>query len=207
MNAMPSLTIVLEAMRQKGIAFESGLTAQELEAIEDRYGFRFPADLREFLSLGLPVSDDFPNWRTGKLNRGADSRTIAGLLNWPADGICFDIENNKFWMQDWGAKPDQLEHAFRVAREFLKQAPRLIPVFSHRFLPAEPLTAGSPVISVYQTDIIYYGADLASCWIREFELPTINEGNGSKSPRRIRFWSDVIDRMDSEFESERASNE
>jgi hypothetical protein len=43
-------------MRQKGIAFESGLTAQELEAIEDRYGFRFPADLREFLSLGLPVS-------------------------------------------------------------------------------------------------------------------------------------------------------
>jgi hypothetical protein len=78
---MPSLTIVLEAMRQKGIAFESGLTAQELEAIEDRYGFRFPADLREFLSLGLPVSDDFPNWRTGKVNRGADSRTIAGLLN------------------------------------------------------------------------------------------------------------------------------
>ena len=45
MNAVPSLTIVLEAMRQKGIAFESGLTAQELEAIEDRYGFRFPADL------------------------------------------------------------------------------------------------------------------------------------------------------------------
>jgi len=194
-------------MRQKGIAFESGLTAQELEAIEHRYSFRFPADLREFLSLGLPVSDDFPNWRTGRVDRGTDSRTIADLLNWPADGICFDVENNKFWMQDWGAKPHQLEHAIQVAREFLKQAPRLIPVFSHRFLPAEPLTAGNPVISVYQTDIIYRGVDLASYWIREFELPTTNQGNGNKSPRRIRFWSDVIDGMDAESESKRGSNE
>jgi hypothetical protein len=164
---MSPLTIVLEAMRQKGIAFESGLTANEVEAIEHRYGFLFPADLREFLSLGLPVSDDFPNWRTGKIVDGHGSRsTIDGLLDWPSRGMCFDIENNGFWLRDWGPRPNQLEDAFQLARKFVKQAPPLIPVFSHRFLPAEPLTAGNPVLSVYQTDIIYYGSDLASYWAK-----------------------------------------
>jgi len=206
-SVMPSLATLLEAMQNKGIPFESGLTSSEAETIENSYGLRFPPDLRELLSAGLPVGDDFPNWRTGWIKRGPGSRSIVDLLDWPAEGICFDIENNGFWMQGWGPKPDALEDAFRVARSMVRQAPPLIPVFSHRFLPAEPLTAGNPVLSVYQTDIIYYGVDLASYCIREFELPAVNEGNGNKSPRRIRFWSDIIDRMEGEFESERARNE
>jgi hypothetical protein len=38
--------------------------------------------------------------------------------------------------------------------------PRLVPVYSHRYAPAAPAPAGSPELSVHQTDIIYYGPNL-----------------------------------------------
>ena len=43
----------------------------------------------------------------------------------------------------------------------LAQAPTLIPIYGHRYLPAGNGTHGHPVLSVYQTDIIFYGTDLA----------------------------------------------
>lgn len=199
---MLSLTTVLEAMQKKGVAFDTGLTSSEFERIESDYGFQFPPDLREFLSIGLPVANDFPNWRSGKITWGANSKSITAHMNWPMEGICFDIENNRFWMRDWGAKPDDLREAFRVVRAMVEKAPPLIPVFSHRFLPADPPIEGNPVLSVYQTDIIYYGQDLASYWVHEFELPLAHE---DKEPRRIRFWSAIIDGMDADYESEKVS--
>ncbi|HEY6270031.1 MAG TPA: hypothetical protein VIX11_17150 [Candidatus Acidoferrum sp.] len=79
----------------------------------------------------------------------------------------------------------------------------MIPIFSHRFLPAEPATAGNPILSVYQTDIIYYGTDLASYFANEFKFPIASWHDGENSPRRIRFWSDIIDKVDADCESER----
>lgn len=119
--------------------------------------------------------------------------SIADSIDWPARGMCFDVEHNGFWIKDWGPRPDDLQEAFRIARRMVRQAPPLIPVFSHRFLPAEPALEGNPVISVYQTDIIYYGPDLASYFANEFQLPIADPDNENKEPRRIRFWSDVID--------------
>lgn len=43
----------------------------------------------------------------------------------------------------------------------------LIPVCGHRYLPAEPCSAGNPVLSVYQMDIIVYGRDLAAYFAAE----------------------------------------
>lgn len=190
---------VIDAPKSKGIIFENGLTNAEFEAVEKQYGFSFPPDLREFLSMGLPVSDDFPNWRTGKRSRGDRELPIADLVEWPAVGICFDVEHDGFWMEEWGPRPDNLKEAFKIARLRVKQAPPLIPVFSHRFLPTEPSLEGNPVMSVYQTDIIYYGLDLVSYLTNEFELPVEDQENGNKEPRRIRFWSDIIDRADGIF--------
>ncbi|MCP4084980.1 MAG: hypothetical protein GY745_08005 [Actinomycetia bacterium] len=39
-------------------------------------------------------------------------------------------------------------------------APMLIPVYAHRYLPSEPCRSGNPVLSVMQTDVIYYGQNL-----------------------------------------------
>jgi len=200
---MLALTTLIDAMRQEGIVFERGLAPGELADIEARYEFRFPPDLREFLSIGLPVSDDFPNWRTGRITWRSNSKSISDHLNWPYRGMCFDIENNGFWMRDWEARPEGLQKAFEIARKIVKAAPPLIPVFSHRYLPAEPLAAGNPIISVYQTDIIYYGRDLRTYLTHEFELCDIDHATATEDSRRIRFWSDVIDRIGTEYTSNR----
>ena len=103
-----------------------------------------------------------------------------------------------------GPPANDLQEAFKVARQKVKEAPPLIPLFSHHFLPAEPAIEGNPVLSGHQTDIIYYGRDLGSYLAKEFELPIKDQGNGNKEPRRIRFWSEIIKNADMEFESKRS---
>src|SRR5262249_429710 len=154
----------------------------------------------EFLSLGLPVSENFPDWRTGVMQRRQESVSIEQVLTWPLEGICFDIERNNFWMSEWGPRPERLEEALDHARQKVREAPMLIPIFSHRYLPSEPASSGNPIFSVWQTDIICYGIDLKSYLAREFELRVENKGNGNRRPRRIRFWSDVIEKADAEFD-------
>lgn len=81
---------------------------------------------------------------------------------------------------------------FPNARRNVAKEPLLIPLYRHRYLPAEPHAAGNPVLSVYQTDIIYYGSDLRS-WLAS-EFGGLPHADAIAAPiRRIRFWSDVID--------------
>ncbi|MBL0888960.1 hypothetical protein [Myceligenerans indicum] len=58
--------------------------------------------------------------------------------------------------------PATTPEAIDLARNYLATVPRLVPIVGHRYLPATPAPRGSPVSSVYQTDVIYYGADLVS---------------------------------------------
>lgn len=175
---------VQKILSTAGVQFDPGLREKEFDAIEARFGFRFPPDLREFLAAGLPIPKSWVNWR------GADEASIRGRLAWPADGICFDVEHNEFWLPEWGPKPERLHDAFQIARRAVAEAPVLIPIFSHRYIPATPLESGNPVLSVYQTDIIYYGANLMDYFQNEFNEHFGRIGHHiSGSPRRVPFWS------------------
>jgi hypothetical protein len=77
-------------------------------------------------------------------------------------------------------------------RAVIAAAPRLIPLFGHRFLPEEPLASGNPVFSISQSDIIHYGSDLADYLEREFGPAQPHPAMGEV--RRIRFWSDAVER-------------
>ena len=167
-----------------GVQFNRGLTDDEFLRVEHRFGFQFPPDLRAFLSIGLPVSGRWVDWR------GTDEAAIRERLEWPLEGICFDIEHNAFWLDEWGAKPSNLREAFDVARRAVAEAPVLIPICSHRYIPAAPSEPGNPVFSVYQTDIIYYGADLMDYLENEFSYHFGRaQYRVAKTPRRIAFWS------------------
>jgi hypothetical protein len=133
----------------------------------------------------MPAGANFPNWRA------LDDPELETRLDWPFDGIRFDIEHNSFWLPQWGQRPAELSSAIELARAAVAAAPRLIPVYSHRFLPAEPLESGNPVLSVYQTDIIYYGRDLRSYFAHEFGGRNYIESTISE-PRQIRFWSVLV---------------
>jgi hypothetical protein len=166
------------------VQFDPGLTEDEFLQVERRFGFQFPPDLRTFLSIGLPVSGRWVDWRN------VDDAAIRERLEWPIEGICFDIEHNAFWLGEWGARPSDLQEAFEVARRAVAGAPVLIPICSHRFIPAAPPESGNPVFSIYQTDIIYYGADLMDYLQNEFRYYFGRaEFAVAKNPRRIAFWS------------------
>jgi hypothetical protein len=66
----------------------------------------------------------------------------------------------------------------------------LVPLISHRYIPSEPNEAGNPVFSVYQSDVIYYGADLADYFEHELDgwAPV------TTPIKHIRFWSDLVER-------------
>jgi hypothetical protein len=166
--------------REKPELWAAGYTAAELDDAQARFGLRFPPDLVALL-------------RDRRLLQGYDwtgpEEPIRRRLSWPLEGLLFDVENG-LWRPEWGERPARAEERAEIVTALVARAPPLIPIFSHRYLPAEPVEAGNPVLSVYQSDIIYCGRDLEDYFAREF-------GGGTEPVdgpvRRIRFWSDIID--------------
>ena len=168
-----------------GIQFGDGLSSEEMRDIENEFSFSFPDDLAEFLSIALPVSDRFPDWRNGARD------DLRKWLDVPYAGIVFDVENNNFWLPEWGDRPDNLEQTKQVVRKLIDNAPTLIPIYAHRMIPDRPNHSGNPVFSVHQTDIIYYGCDLRDYFVHEFFS---RSGMGvwpiaTETTRKIEFWN------------------
>jgi hypothetical protein len=176
-------------LERAGVVFEIGLSAKEVQKIEEHYLFIFPADYCEFLMNALPVSNNFVDWRNADENQNIE------MLNWPYEGICFDIEHNGFWLRTWGQKPDKLEDSLLIAKNAIEQAPILIPILGHRYIPSKPEEIGNPIFSVYQTDIIYYGRDLGEYLENEFGYYFFGKGRYqvTEPVTRIPFWSYLVD--------------
>ena|ERR1043166_7803792 len=179
-------TVEIDILRRADVSIREGLASRELSALEEHLGVRLPPDLASFLSEVLPTGERFPNWRA------LETPELQDQLTWPFRGIAFDIEHNAFWWPTWGLRPAELREAIAVAYEKLASEPRLVPVFAHRYLPAEPHESGNPVLSVYQTDIIYYGSNLRTYIAHEFGNLAHREATAEPF-RRIRFWSDLIE--------------
>lgn len=56
---------LLEEDYQHNIQLTKGLTNAEIAAIEKKYAFRFPPDLKALLQQFLPIGPSFPDWRKG----------------------------------------------------------------------------------------------------------------------------------------------
>jgi hypothetical protein len=179
---------LIEDVRKAGVEFDVGLTDSEVAAAESRYGFTFPPDLRAFLQTAIPCGKGFPDWRSG------DKATLRDWLDWPRQGILFDVEHNGFWLDEWGSRPASLEEAQHIVNGLVADAPKLIPIYIHRMMPSEPHLPRNPVFSVHQTDIIHYGIDLRDYFIREF-LDSQGCVLIPDTIRGIRFWN--IDKFQS----------
>jgi hypothetical protein len=177
-------TRAVALLRQAEVPLERGLSEGELAAIQRRFGFEFGPDHAALLRLGLPVDDGWPDWR-----RDAES-DLRTRLDWPVDGAVHDVLHNGFWPASWGPRPDDEELAEQHAREQLLRWPKLVPVYSHRFLPAAPSVNGAPVFSVYQTDVIYYGSDLVDYLRRELNLDPAPRSE-MKIEHLVPPWSDL----------------
>jgi hypothetical protein len=172
-----------------------GLTGTEIARIERTCQFEFADDHRAFLTAGLPLnnppgegrtsSGPWPDWRDG------DPGDLREQLGWPIEGALFDVGNG-LWLPAWGQRPASASAALDTARRHLTRAPKMIPVYAHRYLPAGRGTHGHPVLSIWQTDIIVYGTDLANY--------IDNEVGGSEwlispdwvPPPMVSFWSEFL---------------
>ncbi|MFE2527237.1 hypothetical protein ACFXEL_23645 [Streptomyces sp. NPDC059382] len=172
-----------------------GLSDAEFARVEAEFGFEFSDDHRAFLAAGLPAGrpsstgrrQPWPDWRNG------DADGLRDRLAWPVDGVLFDVEHDSFWSEDWGAKPGVLTDALMVARTRLAEVPKMIPICSHRYLPAGRGTYGHPVLSMYQTDIIYYGTDLVDYIHQEFGGPGMDRQDEAWDPKAtVSFWRDLV---------------
>lgn len=168
--------------RAEGRLWATGYTQAELDSAQARYDLVFPPDLVALLRDRRPVRAY--DWRS-------DDSEIREMLKWPLQGLIFDVENKGLWWPEWGDRPEAVGARSEVLAKLVGDAPKLIPLVSHRYLPTEPHEAGNPVFSVYQSDVIYYGSDLIDYFEREF----VDSGRPLPRPiKRIRFWSDLVER-------------
>src|SRR5437868_9823566 len=116
-----------------------GLTDLEFDRIEAEYGFEFADDHRAFLAAGLPVNSaqepagsawkrPWPDWRDG------DEEEIRAHLGWPVAGVLSALQDGA-WLDSWGPRPGDAAEAQRIAERELANAPKLVPIYAHRFLP------------------------------------------------------------------------
>ena len=189
------------SLQSRNIAFAPGLTDKEVTRTEALYGFRFPPDLRQLLQYALPISEGFINWRDAK------EEELGWRVEEPFLGLLNAVENS-FWVRHWGVQPERLADRLRLAQAHMRTAPRLIPIYKNRYLPALPGKSGNPVLSVWAADIIYYGFDLADYFVKEFQtsyLPKILQtldystlpplpfpAETPHAPYPLRFWDAVM---------------
>lgn len=143
-----------------------GMTDTELEGAEQRFGFTFGVDHRALLQIGVPVNS--PDWRDPD-----DPRLER--VDWPVDGMLFDVEHNGYWAPSWGDRPASSHDALEISAHQLATWPRMIPLWGARFTPSGA-AAGAPVFSIIQNDIIFYGDDLVH-WA---ELEFLGEPHDTK---------------------------
>jgi hypothetical protein len=158
----------------------TGYTQAELDDAQAKFDLVFPPDLVALLRDRRPVRGH--DW--------SDEAAIRRMLDWPFEGLLFDVEQNALWWPEWGDRPDQQQARAEILRSVISRAPKLIPLISHRYLPEQPHEADNPVFSVHQSDVIYYGADLTDYFEREF-----GRWDGRPWPDQIKhipFWSDLV---------------
>ncbi len=160
---MPDVvTQAVEALADAGARLEPGLSGAELAAVQARWGVSFCADHAALLSLAVPVGDGWVDWR-----HDSDDE-LGDRLRAPLEGLLFDVTHNEFWPATWGERPADVAAAAERAATVLAGWPRLVPLYGHRYVPAGPYPSPNPVLSVVQSDVIWYGSDLLTWVQREF---------------------------------------
>ncbi|CAL5372946.1 unnamed protein product [Camellia sinensis] len=210
---------VITHLKNSGIQVQTGLSDAEFARAEAEFGFPFPPDLKAVLSAGLPVGPGFPDWRSG----GSARLHLRASINLPIAAISFHIARNALWSKSWGPRPSDPEKALKIARNSIKKAPLLIPIFNHCYIPCNPSLAGNPIFFVDETRIFCCGFDLSDFFDREsslfqsldpqvlskqrsvreksagsssnFSRRSLDTNTGHRTPRWVEFWSDAaVDR-------------
>ena len=173
---------IKKLLLENNIHIEQGLSDDEVRKIEKIYNVKFPKQWLEFYQNILPVSERFYNWRDFSVENIA---AIRERLASPYNGILESLDE-LVWDASWGSEPTTLLDRNIQIRKMLGSAPRLIPLYGHRFLPSYK-NQEMPILSVVDLDIIYYGKDLYDYF--EIEFGNRELSLSLKDYKPVPFWT------------------
>ena len=188
-NSMENYRFILKHLEAKGYFVAAGMTEEERGKVEEIYGFKFPQALADFYSCGVPCLSSavpFPLWKDfNEHNVRAIKKMIEDPINWLKEDV-----KDGFWLKSWGKRPENEEEALEVFSRVAAKAPKLIPIYSHRYVPVIEGVDDPPVISTVGMDTIVYGANLSEYLQNEF----FNGKLSTASAVNIPFWSEIIEK-------------
>ncbi|WP_157558898.1 hypothetical protein [Nocardioides sp. Soil774] len=163
----------IERLKRAGVQIEPGLSDEEIEVVQKRFGIAFSVPHRSLLQVGLPVD--------------LSAQTVRQRPRWP-DWRHGDQRELETWIRRAPAAADAAAAAPALA------GPPLIPLCDHRYLPSGGHLKTCWVFSAHELDVIYYGNDIGA-WIgREFEGDSWSPERPA-SEDRIPYWSDLAERL------------
>ena len=87
----------VERLRAGGVRLDRGLSDEEVSQVQSKLAFAFGPEHREFIQTVVPVGERWPDWRNDA------EENLRGRLDWPVEGVLFDVRNNGFWPASWGS--------------------------------------------------------------------------------------------------------
>jgi hypothetical protein len=178
------LQLLRGSLAGRGIELAAGLREEQLAAIEEQFGFRFPADLRMLLAAFVPAGEGFPDWHR------PETQPMLDWLAEPAEGLAFDVEENEIWPPAWGERPDDPDEAVEEAYRLVALAPILVPIYGDQYLPSRPSERGNPVFAVDQSEVELVSPDLG--WFFHEQMGAPAPPWGRQRPRAIELWSELV---------------
>lgn len=186
---------IIERLTSKEVVFENGMSQSEIDDTEKLYNITIPIELTYLYALALPVSDGFYNWR----DRSNDNiEKIKRALEAPIIGLQSSLKNEfqrssdpfqDFWYEGWGEKPRDFKTACEVLLKRYNDAPKLVPIYSHRYMPCIKDNTRLPVFSLMESDIICYGENLIAYFEIEFGFKKYSD---MSECQYVEFWSDLL---------------
>jgi len=183
---------MIDRLKKVGISFAPGMSGSELDRAETVFQFRFPIEIREFLSCGVPVGSSFFDYRDLSDNNMKHFREFAASIE---RSFRFDLENNREEMLELLGKKlgffqDSASFDSAVI-EYLNKSVKLIPFYAHRcfFDGMDDM----PIVSFWQpTDTIFYGGSLENYLEVEFLRKHRVLENISERMKNTGIWEDVV---------------
>ena len=176
---------IKEILDKSGLKYEKGLSDEEIRKIEKLYDIKFPTELKQMYRELVPVSQGFYKWQDFS---EVNIEYIKGVILSVFADVQAEIKYIE-WNEDWGDEPVESEKR-RVIEKKLKVAPKLIPIYSHRYAVSGEIES-SPVLSVCGVDIIYYGENLSQYFEIEFAGKSYSEIDYEKIIQ-VPFWSEIV---------------
>ncbi|WP_064965754.1 hypothetical protein [Tenacibaculum ovolyticum] len=161
-----------------------GMKENEIDAIEKTNNFKFSNYHREFLKV-LHTTDKkqvfeytetfdedaevlfeersyFYNWNT-------DIDNIRRELNYVYEDLLKDTLEHGLWLRSWGTKPESIDDRKKIFTRWYHNAPKLIPIYGHRFVISEPKEMDNTILSIMGSDTIIYGVNMRHYLLNELK--------------------------------------